>query len=200
MKPIDYLAFACALLSLLVFVWSSGSFQEGRPLSGTLKLLFGVVALTLGVGAGAASIGTDGYLPLTEESTLAATAIVTALAGDSLTARVTWPDGVTRTFRVSGVRIRFDARVLRWKIGGALLGAEQSWEFSGLSALSRDGGVAVGSARNVQRSRPLTVFDVVRRYPVLSTFVDLEELSVEAPASGNEIELRVSSAGLSAGN
>lgn len=172
----------------------------GRSGLGTLKLLIGTAALLLGVGAGVASVGTDGYQPLVSAPTLVATASVKARAGDSLTARVTWPDGLTRTFRFGGVRTRFDVRVLRWKLGGALLGAPESWEFAGLAATYGDGETAAGRTRNVQRSRPVSVYDLVMRYPALSAIVEAGQLSVELPVGTAAAELRVSTSGLTVGN
>ncbi len=200
MRLIDLLAIVCAILSLVSFVWSSGSLQAGRSGVGTVQLLMGMVALLLGIASGVASVGTDGYQPLSVTPALVATASVTARAGDSLTARVTWPDGLTRTFRLGGVRTRFDVRVLHWKVGGVLVGAAASWEFSGVTAEYGDGQTAVGSARNVQRSRPVSVYDLVQYYPALSAIVETEEWSVELPVGTADAELRVSASGLAVGN
>ena len=200
MRSIDVLAFGLALLSLLSFVSSTSSFQTGRAALGTAKLLLGAAALVIGVAAGVASVGTDGYRALTPEPALVARARVSTLPGDSVSARVTWPDGITRTFRLGGRSVRFDVRVLRWRIGGSLVGAPQSWELSGLSGEYRDGRTAVGSVRDLQVVKPVTVYDLVLRYPALTAIVGIERMSIELPAGASETEIRISTAGLSAGS
>ncbi|MDH3733814.1 MAG: hypothetical protein OEU54_09790 [Gemmatimonadota bacterium] len=200
MRSIDFLALGCAVLSLLSFLSSSSSFQTGQATLGTFKLLVGAAALIIGILSGVASIGTDGYRPLTSNRDLFATATVSSRAGDSLTARVTWPDGITRTFRLGGTRVRFDVRVLRWRFGGEVIGAPESWEFAGLAAEYRDGQTAAGSVRNVQLRRPITVYDLVLSYPALTAVVEAELMSIELPANGAETGLYVSSDGLATGN
>ena len=200
MRPIDVLAFGLALLSLLSFVSSSSSFRVGHATLGSLKLLLGAVSLVLGVSAGVASVGTDGYRPLTSEPTLVARATIGAIDGDSISARVTWPDGVTRTFRLGGRSARFDVRVLRWQMGGAIVGVPQSWELSGVRGEYRDGETHVGSVRDLQVVKPVAVYDLVLKYPALRSIVAIEQLSVELPIGADEAEIRVSSNGLSVAN
>lgn len=200
MRSIDAIAFGFAILSLLSFVSSSNSFQFRQTWLGTGKLLLGTVTLLAGVAAGVVSIGTDGYEPLTAEPSVVAIALVTALPGDSLTARVTWPDGVTRTFRLEGVRTRFEVRTLRWRFGGTLLGSDEAWEFSGLTAQNRQGQTPPGSIRNLQRERPVTLYDLVLRYPALTALVEPAELSADVAPGSNGVVLRISSDGLTVGN
>ena len=85
-------------------------------------------------------------------------------------------------------------------MGGSLLGAAASWEFAGVTAEYGDGQTAVGSARNVQRSRPVSVYDLVQYYPVLSAIVDTEQLSLELPVGTADAQLRISTSGLTVGN
>ncbi|MDX1393805.1 MAG: hypothetical protein R3195_05420 [Gemmatimonadota bacterium] len=200
MRPIDVLAFGLALLSLLSFVSSSTSFRVGRATLGTLKLLMGAAALVLGVSAGVASVGTDGYRPLTSEPALVARATIGSIDADSVSARVTWPDGITRTFRLGGRSVRFDVRVLRWQIGGAIVGAPRSWELSGLRGEYRGGEAPVGSVRDLQVVKPVTVYDLVLKYPALRSIVGIEQLSVELPVGADEAEIRISNNGLAVVN
>lgn len=198
MRPIDGVALAGALLALPFFISSSTSFRLGRIARGIVKLLVALVLMLAGVAAGVASVGTEGYQPLRPEPTTLGRVTVERLGGDSIVARMTSPEGLMRTFRIPGNRLRLDVRVLHWKAGAVLMGAPYTWEIEALEGELGDDEPAPGGRRTLTVSRPVSVYELALRYPALGAVVASELWSVRLVPGGSPRELAVSTGGLTA--
>jgi len=201
MRPIDIVALAGAILAVFTFLSASGAFQRGRTARGALTLALGAVLFLAAAGAGAVSVGTEGYRPLAADSAmLAATLTAEPLGPDSVRARLAYPDGVTHTFRLAGSRVRIGARILRWKTGAALVGRAAEYELARIAGSDGDGEAgASGAALDIGASRPVDVYDLVRRFASLRAVVEIDSGEVDVPAAhGAEFRLEVTRAGVRA--
>lgn len=198
MRPIDVMALAGVLLALPFFISSSTSFRLDRMAMGIVKLLLALVLMLAGVAAGVASVGTEGYQALRPEPTTLGRVTVERLGRDSIVARVTSPEGLTRTFRIPGNRLRLDVRVLHWKAGATLMGASDTWEIEAIEGETGESEPAPGGRRALTVSRPVSVYELALRYPVLAEVVASELWSVRVAPDGAPRELTVSTTGLTA--
>lgn len=198
MRPIDGVALAAAVLAVFVFLSASGAFRRGRRARGIGALLLGASLFLTGLGAGAVSVGTEGYRALAADTmTLAATVTAEPLGRDSVRARLTYPDGITRTFRVAGDRVRIGVRILRWKAGRPLVGRPAEYELARLTGgFGSTRGGADSTALDIGASRPVDLFELAERFGPVSSVVDTASAEVELPAAaGAEFRVEVSPSG-----
>lgn len=194
------IALGAPLLALFLFLAAAGSLRRGRGLRGAFALLVGIVLLLLGLLFGAVAVGTQGYRALTREE-VAAVVRTERVAADSFEARFTFPDGVSRTFRLAGDQLYVDAHILKWKPIVNVLGLHTEYELDRVSGRWRD----LEDERAKPRTlfalgvpKPIDFFDVADRFRFLSPLVDAEYGSATfIPAGdGATYELRVSTSGL----
>ena len=165
-----------------------------------VSILVVLLLLTAAALAATVAISVRGYRALTHEEVAAV--IRTEPAGDGrFVVRLERPDGRVETFRLAGDQVYVDARILKWKALANLIGLHTAYELDRISGRYRD----LEDERNGPRTvfslgkpKPLDLFDLRRRLPLLAPLVDAEYgsatfIAADAPAAW---EVRVSTTGL----
>jgi type II secretory pathway pseudopilin PulG len=194
------IALAAVFLSVPFFVASLRRLRQVKLIRGTLYLLFGGVVVLIGVAAGLVATNLVTYARLTHEQE-AARVTTRQLGERQFAVSVQTPGGPPRDFQVRGDEWQIDARVLKWRALGTLLGFDTVYRLERLSG--RYGDV------QSERSAPRTVYElaadpgvdfwsVARRYPRYLPFADaLYGSAAYVPmAEGAEYVVSVSASGL----
>ena len=194
------IALAGVALSFPFFVASLRRMRRLKLVRGTLYLLFGGVVVLLGVAAGLVATNLVTYARLTHEQE-AARVTTRALGERQFAVSVQTPGRPPQHFQVRGDEWQIDARVLKWRALGTLLGFDTVYRLERLSG--RYGDV------QSERSAPRTVYElaadpgvdfwsVARRYPRYLPFADaLYGSAAYVPmAEGAEYAVSVSASGL----
>jgi hypothetical protein len=171
-----------------------------RLMGFAVRILIGVLLLSLGGVAGAVGVGIQGYRALTRED-VAARVSVRPLGNQRIDALVRFPDGREARYQVAGDEIYVDAQILKWKPAANLLGLHTAYELSRLTGRYTDIEQEKKAPRTVYslaQTRPVDLFSLRRRYAFLESVLDADYGSgtfvpVTKPA---ELEVRVSTSGL----
>jgi len=171
-----------------------------RLLGFALRLLSGLLLISLGALAGAIALGTQGYRALTRED-VAGRITVQPSAPQRFTATLRYPDGRQATYDLAGDEIYVDAHILKWKPVANLLGLHTAYDLDRMSGRYRSLEQERSAPRTVHsigRERPVDLFGLRQRYVFLEPLLDAEYgsatfASVTRPA---ELELYVSTTGL----
>lgn len=199
----DLLLIAAAVFALLsvVSLTVAGLAMRRKRLIGSLtSLTVALLLLALGALSAAVSVGMQGYRALTREE-VAAVVETRPTGPHAFRAVVHLPDSTTRTYRLRGDQLYVDARILKWEPVVNFLGLHTSYE------LDRIGGryLRIEDEREGPRTihrlgeeKPVDLFELRSRFPLLSPLVDAEYGSatyvhVREPA---RLEVRVSTSGL----
>lgn len=171
-----------------------------RLMGFAVRILIGVLLLSLGGVAGAVGVGIQGYRALTREE-VAARVSVRPLGSQRIDATVRFPDGREARYQVAGDEIYVDAQILKWKPVANLLGLHTAYELGRLTGRYTDIEQEKKAPRTVYslaQTRPVDLFSLRRKHAFLERFLDAEYGSgtfvpVTRPA---ELEIRVSTTGL----
>ena len=194
------IALAGVALSFPFFVASIRRMRRLKLIRGTLYLLVGGVVVLLGVAAGLVATNLVTYARLTHEQEAAR--VTTRQLGERQFAVSVQPPGrPPQHFQVRGDEWQIDARVLKWRALGTVLGFDTVYRLERLSG--RYGDV------QSERTAPRTVYElaadpgvdfwsVARRYPRYLPFADaLYGSAAYVPmAEGAEYVVAVSASGL----
>jgi hypothetical protein len=188
-----------ALGAVLVFA-ALVALMRLRPLSFALRILAGLVLISLGSIAGMIALGTQGYRALTRED-LAARLFVQPSSPQRFLVTLRFPDGRESAFELAGDEVYVDAHILKWKPIAGLLGLHTGYELDRLTGRYRDIAQERAAPRTVHSlalTRPVNLFRMRQRYVFLEPLFDAEYGSatfvpVTRPA---ELELRVSTTGM----
>ncbi|MGH7540665.1 MAG: cation/multidrug efflux pump [Gemmatimonadota bacterium] len=162
MSILHGIALAAPLIALFLFLSSAGSFRAGRPGRGTVSMVAALLLLLVGLLFGAIAVGTQGYRALTREE-VAAVVRSERVSPDSFVTRFTFPDGISRTFRLTGEQLYVDAHILKWKPIVNVLGLHTGYELDRVSGRWR--------SLEDERNRPRTVYELAVPKPI--DFFDL---------------------------
>ena len=199
-SPLLALAIALGLVGTWQIIAGALALLGLHPIRFAVRVVLGVVLLTLGGVSGLICAGMQGYRGLTHEE-LAARVSVRPTGPQHFTATVRAKDGRESTFAIAGDEIYVDAHILKWKPMANALGLHTAYELDRVGGRYRD----VQRERTAPRTvyplgddRTVDLFDLRQRYAWLSPLLDAEYgsatfVSVTRPA---ELEVRVSTSGL----
>lgn len=165
----------------------------GGATTGALFVALAGLAATL-------SASTQGYRALTSEE-VAVTVTTVPTGPHAFQAYVEFPDGRDTTLAVRGDQVLVDARILKWRYIGNVLGLHTQYELDRLTGRYID----IENERSLERTvhslaseKPLDLYELVGRYSFLALLVDAEYgsatyIEVERPA---RFEVTVSTTGL----
>lgn len=200
MSPFVIIAAGLAILSLLLFALGLRRLRRGHLLGSAATTLGGALLFACAALSATLAIGTRGYRAFTREVTAAT--VTVAPAGDRrFNARMRFPDGSERVFRLAGDELYVDAHVLKWKPLANLLGLHTDYELARIAGRYVD----VESERAGERTvyalgtpKGVDLFELRRRFPLLRPLVDAEYgsatfITVDRVA---RFEVRVSTSGL----
>lgn len=193
-------AIVLGTLGAILIFNAIAALMRSRPLRFALRVLAGLLLVSLGVLAGAIAAGIHGYRALTRED-VAARLSVRPAGPQRFTATIRYPDGREATYELAGDEIYVDAHILKWKPLVNVLGLHTAYELDRIAGRFRAIEQERGAARTVHslgRERAVDLFELRQRYAFLAPLLDAEYgsatfMAVTRPA---ELELRVSATGL----
>lgn len=193
-------AIVLGTLGAILIFNAIAALMRSRPLRFALRVLAGLLLVSLGVLAGAIAAGIHGYRALTRED-VAARLSVRPAGPQRFTATIRYPDGREATYELTGDEIYVDAHILKWKPLVNVLGLHTAYELDRIAGRFRVIEQERGAARTVHslgRERAVDLFELRQRYAFLAPLLDAEYgsatfMAVTRPA---ELELRVSATGL----
>jgi hypothetical protein len=192
---IVFVVLALLLLRSALRVW-----RARQRVGALVALLAAALCLALAALCGTISIGIRGYSALTQE-VLAATIKTDPLGSQHFRATVTLADGRLHMFDLAGDAVYVDAHILKWRPIVNLLGLHTAYELDRVAGRYRalgDEQTRERTVYSIARAKPIDMFDLARRYWLLSPLVDAEYgsatfINAGAPAT---YEVRVSTTGL----
>lgn len=177
-----------------------GRLRRLRLMSGTIYLLLGAFIVLVGVAAGLVAASLHGYRRLTHEQ-LAAKVSVRQLGERHFALTLEAPAAPPRHFELRGDEWQIDARVLKWRAIGTLLGFDTVYRLERLSGRYNTIAAERAEPRSVHdlaEDRALDLWSLARRHPNYVPFADaLYGSAVYVPMSeGADYAVSVSASGL----
>lgn len=199
-SPLSLAAWVSGLLGLVLVVAAMAALLRAALGPFIVRLLAGSLLLTLGLLAGAVTVGLEGYRALTHED-LAAQLRVRPVGPQRFTATVQFPDGRELVFDLAGDEIYVDAHILKWKPLAGMLGLHTAYELDRVGGRYRTLEQERSGTRTIHslaRTRAVDLFALRQRYTFLQPLLDAEYgsatfIAADRPA---DLELRVSTSGL----
>ncbi len=184
---------------LLIFVGIM-SFVYLQFAQSAVRVLGGLLLLSLGALAGTISVGMLGYRALTRED-VAAHITVKPAGARRFEATFRFADGRQATYQLTGDEIYVDAHILKWHPYANMIGLHTAYELDRVAGRYHDIKDERDAKRTVHalaREKPVDLYGMRKRFTFLSPVFDAEYGSasyvpVTKPA---EFELRVSTTGL----
>jgi hypothetical protein len=189
-----------AVLGLLFGALAVRTFRSRRWMGAASTTTGGALCVSLAALAATLGVSTQGYRGLTSEE-VAMTVTTVPTGPHAFQAHVAFPDGRDTTLAVLGDQVLVDARILKWRYIGNVLGLHTQYELDRLLGRYVDIEDERRLARTVhslKADKPVDLFDLVQRYTFLTFLVDAEYgsatyIDVRQPA---RFEVRVSTTGL----
>lgn len=176
MDGFTLIATITALAAMGFLLAGARALRRRRIVGGSGSVLLGALLLALAALAATVSVGTRGYRAFTREET-AAVVTVAPTAPRRFAARFRFPDGREQVYRLAGDELYVDARVLKWKPLANLLGLHTDYELDRVAGRYADLASERTGERTVHelgREKPVDLFYLRRRFPVLQPLVDAE--------------------------
>lgn len=199
--PLFYIsAIILGVLGVILIIAGIAAVMRAKPLKFTIRMLTGLLLLSLGALAGAIAAGMQGYRALTRED-IAARVFVSPAGPKRFKAIIRFPDGREAGFDLAGDEICIDAHILKWKPIVNVLGLHTAYELDrvmGRYQFVEDESSAVRTVYTLGQEKAVDLFGLRQRYAFLSVLIDAEYgsatfMQVTKPA---EIEVRISTTGL----
>jgi len=193
-----------AAMAVLGLVFCRAALAAFRPphrrwLAGWMRVLIGLLLVTLAALLATITVGIRGYRALTLEE-VAATVKTQPIAPQRFRATIVLPDKRLAMYELAGDAFYVDAHIVKWPAWANLLGLHTAYELDRVAGRYND----VADERrqphtvySIARNKPVDVFFLARR-TLLGALVDAEYGSA-AFVAGNrpaEYEVRVSTTGL----
>ena len=192
---------AVCFLALSIAVWAAavGALRRKRWLGGGVRVLLGLLFITLAALAGAITIGIQGYRALTYEE-VAATVKTDPLAPQRFRATILLPNKRLAMYELAGDAFYMDAHILKWHPWANFIGLHTAYELDRVAGRYNsvtDERTKPHTVYSVARTRPVDLFFLARRFKLLP-LVDAEYGSAAFVAGTRpaEYEVRVSTTGL----
>jgi hypothetical protein len=198
--PLFPFAVLFGVLGILVVIAALYSFFTLRIPQAGFRMAVGLLLLALGAIAGTISVGMMGYRALTRED-VAAHISVKPSGKQRFLATFRFADGREATYDLAGDSIYVDAHILKWHPYANMIGLHTAYEIdrvTGRYHAIKDERDAMRTVHALGRDKPIDLYELRRRYSILSPLFDAEYgsatfIPVTRPA---ELELRVSTTGL----
>jgi hypothetical protein len=198
--PLFPFAILFGVLGVLLVFFGILSFWYLQFTQSAVRILGGLLLLSLGALAGTISAGMIGYRALTRED-VAAHIMVKPDGAKRFTATLRFPDGRQATYRLAGDEIYVDAHIIKWHPYANMIGLHTAYELDRVAGRYHDVKDEKAAPRTIHalaREKPVNLYEIRQRFSFLSPVFDAEYGSasyvpVTKPA---EFELRVSTTGL----
>ena len=176
MSAFTLVSVVAAVAALAFLVAGVRALGRRRMIGGSASVLLAALLFSLAGLAATITVATRGYRAFTREVT-AAVVTVAPTAPRRFAARFRFPDGQEQVFRLAGDELYVDARVLKWKPLANLLGLHTDYELDRVAGRYADIASERTEERTVHvlgRDKPVDLFYLRRRFPVLRQLVDAE--------------------------
>ncbi len=199
-KPLLVTAVVFGALSV-GFLFLAGWAMRGKKVVRTAaNTLVAILMLTLSALFATLTISTQGYRAFTREE-LVATVTTRALGTQRFEARVRFPDERDTTFLLAGDEFYVDAHILKWKPIANLIGMHTDYELDRIAGRYLSLAEEQANPRTVfalSSAKPLDLFNLRRRHPLLGWLVDAEYGSGTFTATDDQaqFDILVSTSGL----
>ncbi len=195
-----FVAFSLGAAGIFLILGGVVALFKARPLRFALRTLGGLLLVAVGALGATIALGIQGYRALTHEE-VAAQLSIRPTGPQRFSATLRFPDGRAPTYDITGDEVYVDAHILKWKPMANMLGLHTGYELDRIAGRYRSVEQERSATRTVHAlatTRPVDLFTLRLRYPLLSHLVDAEYGSATfVPVSGPaELELRVSTTGL----
>jgi hypothetical protein len=199
-NPLILLTVVFAVLSLCFFILTIWALKKRRIFRTTTNTLLTLLMLSVAALFATLSVSTQGYRALIREEVVASVS-THKIAEQQFEARVRFPDGRDTVFILKGDEFYVDARILKWKPIANVLGLHTDYELDRISGRYQDLEAEQSNPRTVfalSAAKPLDLFDLRRRHPLLGWLVDAEYGSGTFIASDDQamFDVLVSTSGL----
>lgn len=201
MELLWLLASVAAFLAIVLLGLALVAFSRRHTGGGVAQVLLSLLLLAFAGILALVAVGMNGYQTFVGERTVA-TVDVSRRGEQQYIARFQFPGGEERTFRLAGDQLYVDARILKWHPRANLLGLRTGYRLDRVAGryLSLDD--EQNSPRTVyslgQDAAPVDLFEMARRYEVVSRLVDAEYGSATFLdlRDGASYQVKVSNSGL----
>jgi hypothetical protein len=163
-------------LSVGFFGLGAWALKKKRAFRTAASTLVALLMLSLTALSATLTISTQGYRALTREDVVA-TVTTRRVSEQQFEASVRFPDGRDTVFVLAGDEFYMDARILKWKPIANVLGLHTDYELDRISGRYLDLEAEQSSQRTVfalGSSKPIDLFELRRRHPILGWLVDAE--------------------------
>ena len=189
-----------AALSLILFLATAVALRNRRYLSTLLRGLLAFALLALAGLVGTLALAVQGYRALTHEE-VAATVRIEPTGPKQFKARLRFADGREMSYDLAGDELYVDAHILKWKPVANIFGLHTTYELDRVAGRYTDLAEERGARRTVHalaQDKPVNLFDLRRRYTLLSPLLDADYGSATFIMANEpvELEVRVSTSGL----
>lgn len=200
MSILTTLSLAFAGLGAVFMALAVRTLRARRWLKATGTSTVTALFASLSALSGTLALSTQGYRGLTTEE-LAATVTTVPTGEHAFQAFVEFPDGRDTTLAVQGDQVLVDARILKWRYIGNVIGLHTQYELDRLTGRYidiEDERWRDRTVHSLQSEKRVDLYDLVQRYSLLALLVDAEYgsatyIEVDRPA---RFEVRVSTTGL----
>ncbi len=175
-KPLMIIAIVFALLTVAFLIVAIRAFKRKRIIRTSTNSLVALLFLSLSALFATLTVSTQGYRAFTREEVVASVT-TRRLADQRFEARVRFPDGRDSTFLLAGDEFYIDAHILKWKPLANVLGLHTDYELDRISGRYVDLDDEQASPRTIfalSSPKPIDLFHLRRRHPMLSWLVDAE--------------------------
>ncbi len=198
--PLIILTIIFALFSLGFFGVAVRAIRRKRVIGTTTNTLVALLMLSLSSLFAVLTVSTQGYRAFTREEVVA-TVTTRRLADQRFEAQVRFPGGSDTTFLLDGDEFYMDAHILKWKPIANIIGFHTDYELDRIAGRYFDVWDEQTKNRTVfalSSSKPIDLFDLRRRHPILRWLVDAEYGSGTFIATEDEavFDVLVSTTGL----
>jgi len=198
--PLMILGIAFAVLSVCFLLLTGWAIKKRRIAGSVTNTLLMLLMLSLAALAGTLSVSTQGYRALTREE-LVVSVTTRKLDEQRYEALVRFPDGRDTFYLLAGDEFYVDAKILKWKPIANVLGLHTEYELDRISGRYLDLDAEQSNPRTVfglSSDKPMDLFELRRRHPLLGWLVDAEYGSGTFIASEDDAEydVLVSTSGL----
>jgi hypothetical protein len=164
------------VVALILFIYSSRALRRGALLGFVLRILLGVVFVTMSAGLAVLGSAMRGYTNLTQE-TRAARVLTRQLGEQHYSAIFTFPDGSEQAFELLGDQLYVDGYVLKWHPIANVMGFRTVYELDRVEGRYRsldDTQTQPRTAYSLAPERPVDLFDLTERIAALEFLYDTE--------------------------
>lgn len=189
-----------AALGLIMLLATAATLHKRRYLSTMLRGLMALAVLGVAGLVGTLGFAVQGYRALTHEE-VAATVRIEPIGPKQFKASLLLSDGRLISYELAGDELYVDAHILKWKPMANIIGLHTTYELDRVAGRYTDVAEERSAKRTVHalsQDKPVNLFNLRRRYTLLSPLVDADYGSATFILANEpiDLEVRVSTSGL----